>query len=81
MLGGLFYLECNEVSSLVCRHNVFSCTSTQLGTIPQRSTDLLTPVKINIQVSGGIITAIGQRKPEESNSFMREKDSWKKADW
>lgn len=72
-MGGLFYLEGSKVSSLVCRRNVFYCTSLQLGTIPQRSTDLLTPVKINTQVSGGIISAIEQRKPEESNSFMREK--------
>ena len=79
MLGGLLYLECNKVSSSVCRRSVFYCTSTQLGTIPQRSPDLLTPVKINVQVSGGIISATEQRKAEESNSFVREKgDSWKK---
>lgn len=70
---GLSYLECNKVSLLVCRRNVFYCTSAQPGTIPQRSTDLLTPVKINTQFSGGIISAIKQRKPEESNSFMEEK--------
>lgn len=51
----------------------------QLGTIPQRSPDLLTPVKINTQFSGGIISAIEQRKSEESNSFMKEKGQ-KKSD-
>lgn len=63
----------------MCKSNVFYCTSTQPGTIPQRSVDLLTPVKINTEFSGGIISAREQRKSEESNSFMKEKeDSWKK---
>lgn len=77
MLCGLFYLECSKVSSLVCRCDVFYCTPKQLGTIPQRSTDLLTPVKINTQFSGGISSAIEQRKSEQSNSFMKEKEDQK----
>lgn len=50
----------------------------QLRTIPQRSTDLLTPVKINTKFSWGIISAIEQRKSEESNSFIKEKEDKKK---
>lgn len=59
---------------LVCLRNVFYCTSTHPGTIPQRSTDLLTPVKVNSQFSGGIISVIEQRKSEESNFLLKEKD-------
>lgn len=45
----------------------------QAGTIPQRSLDLLTPVKINAWSSGGIITAAEERKWEGKQVFHKRK--------